>query len=269
VNTATTIAVQAELETLFDPRFLAHRERDLARFTAWGAEHERDATLPRILEIGANTGAFLVGQALSNPDTRVLGIEWKQKHCRLAEDRFRRRACANAEVLFGDAKMAIPLIIPPESLDAVFVLFPDPWWKARHSARRLLDGVFLRVLARRLKPGGRLYVKSDVFDYLVRLRAFAEKSGAFVPLQAHDWPDERGWTWSTREKKSMNGAIPFGRSYWLKNPAFDSTLPMAPENPADYEIDEDIDSTALIKGPPPVDLESRRQQEERRKADQA
>lgn len=246
---------RAELLSMYDARYVDHRADEIAAFETL-RERLLQEGMPSVVEIGSNRGDFLRGQAERVAPEPVLGIEWRAKQCALAEERLEARGVRNAHVLHGDAKLAIPSIFDAESLDAVFVLFPDPWWKSRHAHRRLLDPMFLRVLARRLRPKGALYVKSDVFDYLHQVRAAAEVSEALRPLPAERWPDERTWSLSTRERKCMQGAIPFGRGYYTRKPQFDAALPVAPEDRARYAVPEEVDATAVIKGAPPVDQNS-------------
>ena len=57
-----------------------------------------------------------------------------------------------------------------ESLDAIRVFFPDPWPKARHHKRRLLQGPTFALIASRLKPGGVLHVATDHAEYAEAIR---------------------------------------------------------------------------------------------------
>ena len=259
------ISTYPEIGSFFDSVFLGHRAYEAERVTELRAWFDEVGT-PSHLEIGANRGAFIEGIGATVAPDPVLGIEWKIKHVRRAESRLAKRGLTNVSMLAADAKLAVPLLFESEQLDVIYVLFPDPWWKARHVSRRLLDPVFLRVLARRLRPGGRLYLKSDVFDYLYWVRASVEASGAFLPLPPERWPDESTWTLSTRERKCMRAAIPFGRGYYEKNPDFDGTLPSSPELLEDFPVPEEIDPIAIIQGRPPIDKEEQARQAEARKA---
>lgn len=244
---------EPEVYTAFDPRWVAHRRDEVDTLLALrDAYRERP---PRVIEIGSHRAAFIEGLSKLYAPDPVLGIELREKYHRLAVERVERRALRNALLLCANAKLALPILIEPESLDAVFVTFPDPWWKARHASRRLLDIAFLRVIARRLKPGGRLYLKSDVFEYLHAVRRFAEASEAFRPLPPERWPDERGWTLTTREHKCMRGAIPFGRGYYERLQSFDTRLPLQPETLPALDWD-DLGADSPVRGRPPVDVEA-------------
>lgn len=250
-----------ELSSFFPPGAVPYLER---RF---GELQEQLAELPagvpiRAIEIGAHRGAFLVGLERTHTEGLVVGIEKRPKYVRLANERLAKHKLDRARMLRSDARLVVTTSIPLESLDAVYVTFPDPWWKDSHADRRILDPLFLRVLARRLKPGGRLYVKSDVFPYLYWVRASAEVSGAFRPLPPEKWPDERTWTLTTRERKCMRSALPFGRTYFERAHDFDASPPDEPELAADFPNPELPDPLELIKGAPPLDREARRQRAE-------
>lgn len=236
-----------ELLSMFDPRYVEHRHFERVRADALLERFAVEGP-PVALELGCNTGAFLVGLARLHAPRLVVGIEWNGKNMPGALRRIEKAGLSNAIVLHGDARHVVPPMIELGSLLSVNVLFPDPWWKKRHAERRILDPVFLRALARRLAPGGTLFLKSDVFDYLYRVRQFALLSEAFVPLPAELWPDESRWTLSTRERKCMHTAIPFGRGYYMRNPDFDGRLPETLESNDRWTIDEDIDPISLIKG---------------------
>ena len=241
--------IVAELGTLFDPRYLDHRGVDFAAAAA--LLRELGSRRPSKLEIGSNSGEFLEGlNRRSLPEAPAIGIEHDGTQFNLSVKRRDKRGWLAAEVLRADARIAVPLLFPLASLDEIHVHFPDPWWKDRHANRRLLEPLFLRVLARRLRPGGRLYVKSDVFDYLLALRDCAAASKALRPLQPEQWPDEQEWTLTRRERKCMQVALPFGRGYYLRDPDFEGALPAAPERAEQFPVVESGKAIELLRGRP-------------------
>jgi tRNA (guanine-N7-)-methyltransferase len=76
-----------------------------------------------------------------------------------------KRGIVNACVVHGDALRVFREILPNASLAAVHVYFPDPWWKARHKKRRVMNGAFAIDIERTLVPGGRLHFWTDVQEY--------------------------------------------------------------------------------------------------------
>ena len=69
--------------------------------------------------------------------------------------------------------------LPDATLDRLFILFPDPWPKARHHKRRLIDDCFAAEAARLLRPGARLRFATDWADYANQALLAFLNSGAF------------------------------------------------------------------------------------------
>ncbi|MGH7818228.1 MAG: tRNA (guanine(46)-N(7))-methyltransferase TrmB, partial [Candidatus Binatia bacterium] len=68
----------------------------------------------------------------------------------------------NARVVAADAALVLSRFVPDESVRAVHVYFPDPWWKRRHQKRRIVTPELARALHRILERGGTLYLATDV-----------------------------------------------------------------------------------------------------------
>jgi tRNA (guanine-N7-)-methyltransferase len=88
----------------------------------------------------------------------------------------------NVRVAHGDA-MELVHRLAPGSLDAVHVFFPDPWPKARHHKRRLIQPATVALLRERLRPGGLLHCATDWPHYA---EAMAETLGADSRLRPAD-----------------------------------------------------------------------------------
>jgi tRNA (guanine-N7-)-methyltransferase len=126
---------------------------------------------PVELEIGSGKGLFLANAATANPGHNFLGIELAKKYARKAAERVAKRSLTNVRVLPGDALLFMSRYVPPASLRAAHVYFPDPWWKARHKKRRVFAEPLVLDLERALQPGGDLHVASDVEEYFGVIRA--------------------------------------------------------------------------------------------------
>ena len=120
---------------------------------------------PVELEIGMGKGTFITEQAKARPEVNFFGIEWARWFWRYASDRLRRNGCNNARTVRAEASFFLQEFIPPESLAVVHIYFPDPWPKARHHKRRLINERFMPVVHRVLKPGGRLQIVTDHAGY--------------------------------------------------------------------------------------------------------
>ncbi len=128
-------------------------------------------TNPVQLEIGSGKGTFLLAAATQFPNQNFLGIEWAGAYCDFAADRIRRHGLTNARMVRADANWWIRAHVPDQSLQAMHVYFPDPWPKARHHKRRLIQLPFLQQALRILVPGGVLRVVTDHADYFQHIRA--------------------------------------------------------------------------------------------------
>lgn len=152
------------------------------------------------LEVGFGSGEHLLAQAAAHPRVGLIGCEpfINGMAALLAEIAREPARAANIRVLMDDAR---PLIaaLPTASLGKVFVLFPDPWPKARHAKRRFISPENLDALARVMKPGAELRVASDDEGYISWTLEHAPGHPAFEPLRTEtewrqrpaDWPVTR------------------------------------------------------------------------------
>lgn len=120
---------------------------------------------PVELEVGSGKGLFLANAAVANPSHNFLGVELAKKYARHAAERVARGRLTNVRVLPGDARLFLAQSVPPGSLRAVHVYFPDPWWKKRHKKRRVFSESLVADIERGLEPKGELWVATDVEEY--------------------------------------------------------------------------------------------------------
>jgi tRNA (guanine-N7-)-methyltransferase len=117
---------------------------------------------PVEIEIGSGTGTFLLAAAQASPETNFLGIEHSRSRAQRLEESVSQQQLRNVVVLNADATCVVERLVPPHSISAYHVYFPDPWWKRRHFRRRLFTPRFVAHLVRTLEPQGRLFVATDV-----------------------------------------------------------------------------------------------------------
>jgi tRNA (guanine-N7-)-methyltransferase len=151
------------------------------------------------LEIGFGGGEHLAAQARAHPQTGYIGCEPFVNGVGKLLDHVEADRLTNVRVYMGDVRDVLPHI-PDGSLASVFVLFPDPWPKARHHKRRFIQRQTLDALARVLKCGAELRLATDHVDYapwalsyLMRDRRFrwtAERASDWRVRPA-DWPATR------------------------------------------------------------------------------
>jgi tRNA (guanine-N7-)-methyltransferase len=129
---------------------------------------------PVELEIGSGKGTFLLTISAVQPDTNFIGIEWAKAYAAFAADRLRRHGQMNCRMVGAEATWWIRCHIPDSSLAAVHIYFPDPWPKARHHKRRLIQLPFLKEVHRILKRGGKLRLVTDHADYFAHMKQTLE-----------------------------------------------------------------------------------------------
>ena len=169
------------------------------------------------LEIGCGAGGFALEHARRHPTTRCVAFEWRKKYAREVHFRAKQKGLANLKVIEGDARLEVPRLFLPESLDCIHLQFPDPWWKRAHQKRAILQLDFTEFLLSRLKVGGRFDFRTDVEDVGVKGLAVLEQAGFHNPLGPgvfHPYePDEVP---STRERRYLVSQHPVYRARLIK-----------------------------------------------------
>ena len=117
------------------------------------------------VEIGFGMGGATAALAETNPDKNYLGIEVHRPGVGKLLWEVENRLIQNIRIIEYDAIHVMQKMIPPGSLEAIHIFFPDPWPKKKHHKRRLVQSPFTSVLANTLKPGGYLYMVTDWEDY--------------------------------------------------------------------------------------------------------
>jgi tRNA (guanine-N7-)-methyltransferase len=175
------------------------------------APERLDPTRPLRLEIGFGGGEHLAHQAELNRDTLFIGAEpfinGVAKLLALVE----ARKLGNV-VIHADDVRALFERLPDQSLERIYLLYPDPWPKARHLRRRLVSQETLKHFHRMLKPGGLFLFASDIAHYVQWTLFETRKAQGFTWLaeSAADWrrpfPD---WIETRYEAKAKReGRVP-------------------------------------------------------------
>jgi tRNA (guanine-N7-)-methyltransferase len=120
---------------------------------------------PVEIEVGFGKGLFLATAGAARPDTNFFGVEIVRKYQLYAATRLARRGLTNVRVACADGRAVLRERIAPRSVEALHVYFPDPWWKTRHRKRRVFTPEFAHTVGIVLRPGGRLFIATDVEAY--------------------------------------------------------------------------------------------------------
>ncbi|HEU0190522.1 MAG TPA: tRNA (guanine(46)-N(7))-methyltransferase TrmB [Mycobacterium sp.] len=165
----------------------------------------RDA--PLVLEIGCGAGTSTAAMASAEPDIDVIAVEVYRRGLAQLLSAIERAGSAdpanpagpenlespagpgnlsNIRLIRGDAIDVLEHLLTPGSLTGVRVFFPDPWPKARHHKRRLLQPATVALIADRLRPGGVLHAATDHADYAEQIAAAGDAEPALRRVTADD-----------------------------------------------------------------------------------
>lgn len=172
------------------------------------------------IELGYGRGAFLLTRAEVARNARLVGIEIKKKLAFFVEKRRVERGLEHVRAFGEDAREVLPRMGPDHSVSRFFVHFPDPWWKKRHAHRRILDDFLLDQMGRLLRPGGELFVQTDVEERAISMVEILRTRADFA-LNG----DERGYisanpyqARSNREIRAEEDGLPVYRIQAVRKP---------------------------------------------------
>lgn len=144
----------------------------------------RDAPLQ--VDLGCGDGSFLCELVEQFPEKNFLGIERLTKRV----EKVRRKAVKidNVRVLGTDTLFAVRYLLPENSVETFYLLFPDPWPKRRHQQRRIFTHGFLDAIATALEQKGILRVATDQLDYFHQMEQLSHGHSQFeiVPPSRND-----------------------------------------------------------------------------------
>ena len=138
------------------------------------------------VDLGCGDGSFLCELAPWFPEKNLLGIDRLTKRV----EKVRRKAVKidNVRVLATDTLFAVRYLLPQNSVETFYLLFPDPWPKRRHQERRIFTCEFLDAIAAALQQNGVLRVATDQVDYFRQMERLSREHSRFeiVPWSPND-----------------------------------------------------------------------------------
>jgi tRNA (guanine-N7-)-methyltransferase len=158
------------------------------------------------LDLGCGKGRFCLELARRYPERLILGSDVMLGRLRRVDRKATRRGLANLVLLRADSLDLVSYLLPPQCVDRIHLLCPDPWPKSRHRSRRLVTTDFVARLARVLKPGGALHMSTDYLPYFEDWRgilgafpAFREEPDAMADVVDLQTDFEIQWRGEGRE----------------------------------------------------------------------
>ena len=120
---------------------------------------------PLEIDLGCGDGSFLIEMAKHYPERNFLGVERLLGRVRGVCKRIQELGLTNVKVLRLESQYTLEYLLEPQSVSRLHLLCPDPWPKARHHKRRLVQQEFLHILQNVLIPGGEFLFKTDHLEY--------------------------------------------------------------------------------------------------------
>lgn len=190
-----------------------HYLLDVPRDVAWTSVHPearldvasvygREADL--IVEIGSGQGHAIVAAASSRPDEDFLAVEvFRAGLARTMLDADREGA-RNLRVVEANAPEVLSSFLPEGAAREVWIFFPDPWHKKRHTKRRLVRDGFGVTAARALRDGGLLRLATDWEEYALQMREVLDADPLFERAFEGEWADRfEGRVMTAFERKGL------------------------------------------------------------------
>lgn len=165
------------------------------------------------IEIGCADAQFLFERAALVPANQFVGLEIREDLIHYVAKKAKRLSLP-VQPVWCHAQLHMKLIFPEGAATRVFVNFPDPWFKRRHHVRRMVDDVLAEQIAYVLKPGGELFVQTDVWDIAI------DAMGSFDGDRAERF-ENLGGEWSF-----WRNGNPYGVRSWREQNAEETGLPV-------------------------------------------
>ena len=166
------------------------------------------------LEIGFGSGEHLVHQATANPDVAIIGCEPFINGVASLLGKIQDADIGNVAIYPDDGRDLFE-VLPKQSVDRAFLLYPDPWPKTRHHRRRFVTSGYLTSLARVMKTGAVFRLATDIPDYVRQAKAEIPKCGFHLCNEGvgegSGWAD---WVTTRYERKALReGRVPHYLTY--------------------------------------------------------
>ena len=152
---------------------------------------------PVVLEIGFGMGKSLVEMAAAAPEKNFIGIEVHRPGVGACLSSAQDAGITNLRLFCHDAVEVLGQMIPDQSIDTLQLFFPDPWHKARHHKRRIVQPAFVQMLRPKLKIGGVFHMATDWENYAEHMLEVMNAAEGFVNTVEGDYaprPDSRPLT---------------------------------------------------------------------------
>jgi len=138
---------------------------------------------PLEVELGCGDASFLVEYARRNPGKNFIGVERLFGRIAKLDRKGRRAALTNLRGVRIESSYLLQWLLPPHSVSALHVYFPDPWPKKKHRKNRLINEKFPALARAALAPGGKIYLRTDDADYFAQMTEVFDANKTFRKIE--------------------------------------------------------------------------------------
>ncbi len=171
----------------------------------------RDPSRPFALEFGSAKGEFLIAHGTNRPGWNILGTEIRKPVALDAAAAVRASGLGNVLALWGNISGRLAEFTPTGRIDAVYLFFPDPWFKARHHKRRIVQPSLVAELSSLMPRGAMVHVVTDQNPLVEWTRAIFAEAPAFAGIAPPELPASSAW-----QEHCLRTGRPFESLAWVR-----------------------------------------------------
>ena len=183
----------------------------------------KDSHYPFHIDIGSAKGEFLIELASKYPKWNFLGLEIREPLVRFSEKKRKKLELQNLKFLYCNVNVSLDEWMSGleyGQLKRVSIQFPDPWFKRKHTKRRVLEKNLLNSIARYMCKDGELFIQSDIFNLIESMTNVIENSTFFdrKDIEGCKWLNKNPYEVSTdREVLVLKKNLPIYRAMYIRN----------------------------------------------------
>ena len=168
---------------------------------------------PLEVELGSGDGSFIAQWSAAHPERNFIGIERLLGRLRKIDRKGQRAGLTNLRPLRLEAAYVVEWLLPPASVTAMHIYFPDPWPKRKHRKNRLVNQRFTEIAAAALAPGGFVHLRTDDADYFSQMLDVFRANAAFESVET---PPDLAAVVTDFERDFTARGVPTLRCAWRK-----------------------------------------------------
>lgn len=176
--------------------------------------HFKSGKQPDFLDIGCGYGKFSIELSKKYEDKNICGLEIRESVAEFVKKKIESEGITNLCVFHTNAMIFLPNYIFKESIEKIFILFPDPHFKKKKQKARIVSYQTTHIFDYLLKDNGRVYISTDIEDLFMHMCAAFENNIFFKQMSDDEClKDDIYELTYTRTNESMRAAVKTGKTF--------------------------------------------------------